>query len=716
MATIEEIIKRAKDYMPDVDTTPLQKAYTYAEKIYSGKHRLSGRPYIAHALAVSDILTSMRLDIHTLIAGLLHGVLKQPDTTSSEAELRELFGKDVAGIVSGTTKITEVQFNSKIAYQAENIRKMLLAMSADIRVMLVNLADRFHDMQTLQALPREKQQEFAQETLDLYAPLASRLGIDWMKRELEDLAFSYIHPDEYTDLAQRIKTSVNDRQTYVDEVISILQKKLTAQGLKDFHILGRPKHLYSIYKKLLAQNIPLEKVYDKVAFRIILHTAGECYEALGVIHALWHPIDGRFKDFISTPKSNMYQSLHTSVVGPRGEFMEIQIRTEEMDKIAKEGIAAHWAYKEGKAITSKDAKLFQWLKQWVSSLQELEEPKEFLDAVKNELYEAEVFVLTPNGEVRQLPHGSTPLDFAYSIHTEVGNRCVGAKINGQIAPLKTRLKNGDRVEIITSPNQMPSRGWLALVKTARARSRIRSWLNREEGERSLKVGREICERQLRKHNISLKKFIKTGHLKEVLKALSCNSLEDLLRKVGYGKITVDAIVRELQPEEVRKEEPPRLEPVVKKKKKKSVPENAIVVEGADGVLTRISHCCMPVPGDDITGFITAGHGISIHKSTCTNLLASDPHRLIEVSWATGDVKSTHHAQIHVIAQDQKGLLADLSNVISTDDSNILSIEANTSAGNLARINIILEVTSLNHLATLLQHIQQINGVIEAKRK
>lgn len=716
MPTIEEIIKRAKGYMPDVDLAPLQEAYTYAKKIYSDKKRLSDEPYISHALAVADILASMRLDIHTLMAGLLHGVLKKSGTTSSEAELQKLFGKDVASIVNGTTKITEVQFNSKIAYHAENIRKMLLAMSADIRVMMVKLADRFHDIQTLQYVPKENQQEFAKETLDLYAPLASRLGIDWMKRELEDLAFSYIHPEDFADLSHNIKSSVQDRQTYVDEVISILQKELTKYGLQNFQILGRPKHLYSIYKKLLAQNIPVEKVYDKVAFRIIVHTVKECYEALGVIHALWHPIDGRFKDFISTPKSNMYQSLHTSVVGPRGEFMEIQIRTEEMDKIAKEGIAAHWAYKEGKAITSKDAKLFQWLKQWVGSLQDLKEPKEFLDAVKSELYEADVFVLTPNGEVKQLPLGSTPLDFAYNIHTEVGNRCVGAKINGLIAPLKTRLKNGDQIEIITSSNQTPSRGWLALVKTARARSRIRSWLNREEQEKSLKVGREICERELRKHSISLKKFIKTGHLKEVLKALSCNSLEDLLSKVGHGKVTVDAIVRELQPEEIREEKPPVVEAIPTKRTKKSVSEDAIVVEGTSGVLTRISNCCMPVPGDDITGFITSGHGISIHKSACPNLLASDPHRLIEVSWASDDVKSTHRAQIHVIAQDQKGLLADLSNVISTDDANILNIEANTSTGNLARINIILEVTSLSHLTTLLQHIQQIDGILEAKRK
>ncbi len=714
MTTIKEIIEQAAGYMPDVDLTPLQKAYDYAEKIYSGKHRLSGRPYIYHALAVTEVLASMRLDLPTLVAGLLHGVLKQEGTTATEEELKKLFGDDVAMIVRGTTKITNVQFNSKIAYHAENIRKMLLAMAKDVRVMLVKLADRLHDMQSLQFLPRDKQVEFSQETMDLYAPLASRLGIDWIKRELEDLSFSYLHPPEYKDLSERITTSMDDRQAYVDEVISLLKKELTNHGLQDFQILGRPKHLYSIYKKLLAQNIPLEKVYDKVAFRIILHNVKECYEALGVIHALWPPVDGRFKDFISTPKSNMYQSLHTSVVGPRGEFMEVQIRTEEMDRIAKEGIAAHWAYKEGKAITKKDAKLFQWLKHWVQSLQELKDPDEFLEAVKGELYETQVFVLTPNGEVKELPQGSTPLDFAYSIHTEVGNHCTGAKINGQIAPLKTHLKNGDLVEIITSPNQIPNRGWLKLVKTARARSRIRSWLNREEQERSLKVGREICERELRKHNINLKKFIKTGHLKEILKALSCNTLDDLMRKVGSGKVTVNAIVKLLQPEEYRKEEIVLPEPAARKRKKKSSADNVILVEGADDILTRISHCCMPVPGDDITGFITAGHGISIHKSSCPNLLANDNNRFIEVSWAN-EVKTSHRAKIQVIAHDQKGLLAALSNAISTDDANMLNLEASTSRGGLAKFNIVLEISDLDQLMMLLQHLQQLDGIIEAKR-
>ncbi len=717
MIKIESIIERARAYMPEEDLTLLQEAYTYANDVYSGKHRLSGRPYIYHAMMVADILAAMRLDVPTICAGLLHGVLKKSDNPkTTEEEVRKQFGDVATNLIKGATKIADVQFNSRLAYQAENIRKMLLAMSADIRVLLVKLADRLHDMQSLQYVPREKQTEFAQETMDLYAPLSSRLGIDWLKRELEDLSFSFLHPEEYEELSNKIRTSLSDRETYVEEVKTLLTDKLTAHGLQHFRVLGRPKHLLSIYKKLQIQNIPLEKVYDKVAFRIIVRTVKECYEALGIIHSLWTPVDGRFKDFISTPKANGYQSLHTSVVGLYGEFMEVQIRTEEMDRIAQEGVAAHWAYKEGKDISHHDADQFKWLKQLVQTIQELEDPEEFLGAVKDELFEADIFVLTPNGEVKEFPRGSTPIDFAYTIHTEVGNHCTGARINGQIAQLKTELSNGDLVEIITSPNQKPSRAWLSITRTARAKSRIRQWLNQEERERTLRVGREICERELRKHDLNLKKIIKTGHLKELLKALHCNSLEDLMRKVGSGKITVLAIIRQLQPEEVREEIPEEIiAEVPPRKRKKKDQGNIIQVDGADDVLTKISHCCMPVPGDAIGGFITAGRGISVHKANCANLLSSDPQRRIDVNWAE-KIQATHRAQIQVLAQDQKGLLATLSNAISADDANIINLEATTASGGVARINITVEINSREHLVRLLQHIRQLDGIVQAKRK
>lgn len=713
------VLAEAGQYLPEKDLETLGRAYEYADKIHGKRRRPNGDLYITHPLEVARILAAMGLDLDTMVAGLLHSVLKEPGSKVTEKDLEKQFGHDVAVIVAGATKIENVQFNSKIAYQAENFRKMLLAMSADIRVLLVKLADRLHDIQVMD-IPLQGRKDFARETLDLYAPLASRLGIDWMKRDLEDLSFAFIHPEESADLVARMETSTMDRATYVNEVKALLSQKLKEFGILDFHILGRPKHLYSIYKKIVAQNIPLEKVYDKVAFRIILHSVRECYEALGMVHALWQPIAGRFKDFINSPKANMYQSLHTSVIGPSGEFMEIQIRTEEMDRIAKEGVAAHWAYKEGKAISRKDARLFKWLKQLIHSLQELKDPTEFLDTVKDELDLAEIYVLTPNGDVKELPRGGRPLDFAYAIHTEVGNHCTGAKINGRIVSLKYRLKNGDVIEIMTSPNQQPNRGWLSLVKTGRAKSRIRHWLRQEELEKSLQVGQEICDRELRNHGLSLKKFIKTGHLKEVLRTLSCNSLDELLRKVGSGKINTRQIVDILQPEEVKKERSEEelarnLQKRHEESGRKKTGGNSIVVDGIDDMLVNISRCCLPMPGDAIMGFITAGRGITVHKANCPNLLATDPVRRIEVDWSR-DEQAPHRAHLLVVATDRKGLLVSLCDSLATDDANIVNVDAKSSKDEKARLHLVVEVDDLSHLKTVLQHLRQVDGVLEARRR
>ena len=698
---------------------PLQEAYEYAVKVHDAKmHPTSGEPYINHLLAVAQILLTMKLDLQTVISGLLHGVLKE-DPSILIKDFEKEFGKDVANIVRGTTRITNVQFNSKLTYQAENIRKLLLAMATDIRVLLVKLADRLHDMHSFILDDRMQQQELAQETLELYAPLASRLGIDWMKRELEDLAFKFLYADEYQDLTARIESSTSDRAIYVKEVMGILHEKLAENNLTDCEIIGRPKHLYSIYKKIIAQEIPLEKVYDKVAFRIIVNSVKDCYEALGTVHANWPPVPGRIKDFISSPKANNYQSMHTTVIGPYGEFMEVQIRTHEMDRVAQEGVAAHWAYKEGQAISKDDAKVFKGLKQLVKWLQELKDPQEFLDSVRGELYEPDVYALTPNGEVKEFPQGSTPLDFAYVIHTEVGNRCVGAKINGKIVPLKYKLQNGDLVEIITSPKQKPRRDWLNLVKTSRAKSRIRNWLRREEKEKAANVGREICERELRKYETSLKKIIKTGHMRQLLKSLHCNSLEDLLGKVGSGTLAIHNLIKVLQPadlmvpEEDQEKELKSIEAAAQRRERPSDDE-AITIEGVDDMLVKISQCCLPVPGDRIMGFITTGRGISIHKANCHNLLLTDPQRRIEVSWSA-DAKTVHRAQIYVVTQNKKGMLAAVSNAISMDDANILELEAKTTSDNLATNNIMVEVEDLSHLSRLLQHLRQIDGVLEARR-
>ena len=698
---------------------PLQEAYEYAVKVHDAKiHPTSGEPYINHLLAVAQILLTMKLDLQTVISGLLHGVLKE-DPGISIKDFEKEFGKDVANIVRGTTRITNVQFNSKLTYQAENIRKLLLAMATDIRVLLVKLADRLHDMHSFILDDRTQQQDLAQETLELYAPLASRLGIDWMKRELEDLAFKFLYPDEYEDLTARIESSTSDRTVYVKEVIGILRQKLAENNLTDCEIIGRPKHLFSIYKKIIVQKIPLEKVYDKVAFRIIVNSVKECYEALGTVHANWPPVPGRIKDFISSPKANNYQSMHTTVIGPYGEFMEVQIRTREMDRVAQEGVAAHWAYKDGQAISKDDAKVFKGLKQLVKWLQELKDPQEFLDSVRGELYEPDVYALTPNGEVKEFPQGSTPLDFAYVIHTEVGNRCVGAKINGKIVPLKYRLQNGDLVEIITSPKQKPRRDWLQLVKTSRAKSRIRQWIRREEKEKGVNVGREICERALRKYETSLKKIIKSGDMRQLLKTLRCNSLEDLLGKVGSGSLDIQNVIKLLQPAELMVEEEEKekelktVEAAVQRREIKDDDEG-ITIEGVDDMLVKISQCCLPVPGDRIMGFITTGRGISIHKAHCHNLLLTDPQRRIEVSWSA-KAKTVHRAHIYVVTQNKKGMLAAVSNAISMDDANILELDAKTTSDNLATNRIIVEIEDLDHLSRLLQHLRQIDGVLEAHR-
>ncbi len=698
----------------------LTKAYDFVSEKHAGQVHTSGDPYVSHLLAVASTLALMKLDIDTVISGLLHGVLKEG--VSTMAELEEIFGKDVAGIVDGSTRITNVHYSSQLAHQAENIRKLFMAMGADIRVLLVKLADRYQDMLALGSSDEERQRNVASETKDLYAPLASRLGIDWLKRELEDLSFQYINPIEYAELSSRLKDSLTQRQIYVDEVINIIDKKLKESDVEPVQILGRPKHLYSIYKKLVVQNISLDKVYDKVAFRIIVNDVRECYESLGVVHANWKPVPSRIKDFISTPKSNNYQSLHTTVAGPQGHFIEIQIRTAEMDRVAKEGVAAHWAYKEGQKISKTDARLFKDLKNLVKVLQEVEDSSEFLDSVRRELFDPDVYALTPNGEVRELPRGSTPIDFAYSIHTAVGDSCVGARVNNHLVQLKYELQNGDIVEIITGKKQKPKRAWLQFVKTSRAKTRIRQWLRREEREKSLQLGREICERELRKHEVSFKKLLRSGHIKILLKQLGSNSLDDMLVKVGSGVITVQHLLRVLQPEEFKLSEEKLRENKLLAESKRlqqlkpvAIDREVIDIDGMDDMLVRVSQCCKPVPGDQIIGFITTGRGVSIHKADCHNLRATDPTRWLSVKWS-GSTKVMHRAELFVKAENRKKILAEISAAISADDADIVELSARTTVENLAQLRVVVEVADLKHLRVVQQHIQQVAEVIDVRRR
>lgn len=711
----------AANYLHGVDLTPIDRAWGLAVEAYAGGRHFSGEPYLIHSLEVASTLASMHLDLDTILAGLLHGALKNGVSFN---ELEEQFGADVAYIVSGTTKITSVQYNNRLTSQAENVRKMLLAMAKDIRVLLVRLIDRLQDLLLLDLVDRQKQVEVARETMDLYAPLASRLGIDWLKRQLEDFAFRYLYPAEYEDLNGRLESSLTERQGYVDEVIAILYDKLKEGNVYPTRILGRPKHLYSIYKKLIAQNIPLERVYDKVAFRVLVDEVKECYEALGIIHSNWSPVPGRIKDFISVPKTNNYQSMHTTVVGPEDHFIEIQIRTEEMDLVAQEGVAAHWAYKEGQKVNERDARLFKDLKSLVSSLQDVEDSREFLESLRGELHDPEVYALTPNGEVKELPARSCPIDFAYAIHTEVGNRCAGAKVNGRLVPLKYEIQNGDIIEIITSPNQRPRRGWLDLVKTSRARARIRSWFRREERDKSLALGREICERELKKYDMTLKRMLKSGHIKVLLKALRCNSLDDMLVKVGSGAITIENLVKALDPPEMRKEKEPAPSEMTPEQLAEMMAGqvrstgnrsgSAISIDGIDDMLAKVSQCCNPVPGDPIVGFITTGSGVSVHKSDCTNLLSSDPQRWIEVFWNNLEAHS-YRVEIQVTAENRSGIFADISSAIGADMATIVEISAHVTPEDRAEFSIAVEVRDLDHLQQVLNHLRQMDAVILVRR-
>ena len=720
MKTFQGLLAITSGYLHDVDLKPLERAYEFVSDRHAGAVHSSGESYVQHLVEVATTLATMKLDLDTIVAGMLHGTLKEEVATLEELE--DLFGADVAKIVNGTTRITNVQYSSALAHQAGNIRKLFLAMSADIRVLLVRLADRLQDMVTLDTAFKERQRVIARETMDLYAPLASRLGIDWMKRELEDLAFQYLYPVEYTDITSRLESTLGQRQKYVDEVIRILHKKLGENGVKPVRIIGRPKHLYSIYKKLVVQNIPLDMVYDKVAFRIILHNVKECYEALGTIHANWQPVPGRIKDFISVPKANNYQSLHTTVIGPHENFIEIQIRTEDMDRVAQEGVAAHWAYKEGQKISNRDVRLFKDLKTLVQSLQEVEDHREFLETVRGELFEPNVFVLTPNGEVRELPRGSSPIDFAYSIHTAVGDHCSGARVNGQLVPLKYELQHGDVVDIITRKNQQPKRAWLQVVKTSRARARIRQWLRKEEKEKALVLGREICERELKKHDTTLKKLLKSGHIRVMMKQLGCNSLDDMLVKAGSGTITVHHLLQALVPDELRKEETKRKENEQLEKARqleeqriKKARQEVFDIDGVDDMLVRVSQCCKPVPGDEIVGFITTGRGISIHKTDCVNLKSTDPRRWMSVSWS-GSIKTMHRSELFIRAENRKNILADISSTISHDDADIVSLHARTTSDNVAELDVVLEVSDLKHLQILRQHLMQLPEIIDVRRR
>ncbi len=725
MLKLSDILERVSAYHPSPDLDVIKKAYVYSAKVHQGQVRMSGEPYLIHPLAVAGILAELKLDEASIVTGLLHDTIE--DTLATPAELHELFGEEVAELVDGVTKLSQFSATAVVSQeekQAENFRKMIVAMARDIRVILVKLADRTHNMRTLEHMSPEKQQRIAQETLDIYAPLANRLGISWVKVELEDLAFKYLRPVEYADLASKIESRRKERDKYVEDVVAILKARMDAQGLES-RITGRMKHLYSVYRKMKSQNISFEQVHDTIAFRIIVKSVSACYEALGYVHSQYRPVPGRFKDFIAIPKPNMYQSLHTTVIGPYGERVEIQIRTEEMHRIAEEGIAAHWAYKEGRDRTiSKDDEKFAWLRQLMEWQKDLKDPKEFLETVKVDLFTDEVFVFTPKGDVRSLPRGASPVDFAYSIHGDVGDRCVGAKINGKIVPLRYKLKNGDTVEILTSPQGHPNKDWLTFVRTSRAQARVRRYIKQTEREKSLELGREILDKELRRFGLTLQKVTKGGEVARAADHLGLHGEDALIAAVGYGRLQLGQVIPKLVPAEVLEKAKAgngngaahgvgRIAEIIKKVANRPS-KTGVRISGIDDVMLRFGRCCNPVPGDRIVGFITRGRGITVHTLACEKVLSTDPERRVDVSWdVQGDFKRP--VTVRVLTIDRPGLLADISATFSGKGVNISQANCRSTGDDRAVNTFEVSISDVRQLNDCLKAIGRIQGVFSAER-
>ena len=712
MIRINDIIDKITEYHPDADLDIIDRAYIYSARVHDGQVRLSGEPYLSHPLEVAGILADMKLDVVSVAAGLLHDVVE--DTHATIEEINEMFGKDISHIVSGVTKLSILPFSSgSQARQAESIRKMILAMADDIRVILIKLADRLHNMRTLKFHSPTKKAKIARETLDIYAPIAGRLGIYWIKKELEDASFMYIQPDEYSKIEQLVNQDKEEGEKYIETVKDLIKKKMDEHNL-ECEVLGRYKYFYSIYKKMLSQNLEFEDVYDIIAFRIILDTVPHCYEALGVIHSLWKPVAKKFKDYIGVPKPNMYQSLHTTVIGPFGERIEIQIRTWEMDKVAKSGIAAHWSYKEGLHLDEKTTKTFSWIQNLVENQENFENPDEFLENVRIDLFPDEVYVFTPRGEIKTVPSGATPVDFAYLIHTEVGNQCVGAKVNGRIVPLQYELKTGDTVEISTSKKSHPSKDWLNFVKTVKARSRIRQWIKTQEKERSITLGREMCEKAFRKYRLNFNTLLKSEEMEKVVEHFGFKHVDDLIASVGYGKITPLQIIRKVEPKPEEKEDSASfLDKIISRVRKKK-PKTGVIVKGVDDILIKFGKCCQPVPGDSIIGYITRGYGVTVHRTSCVNAMKMSPERQIDVEWSV-DIADTYPVKILVRSYDRVGLLADITANISKNGANILSANTETRQSKIVDSLFTIAVENTDHLNRVLSAIRKVKHIQDVRR-
>jgi GTP pyrophosphokinase len=710
----EDLLDKVRGYSPDADLELLRKAYVFSALEHKGQIRHSGEPYLVHPMEVADILADMKLDAVCIAAGLLHDVVE--DTLTTPDKIREKFGEDVAHIVEGVTKIGAIPFSSSEERQAENFRKMLLAMVDDIRVILVKLADRLHNMRTLQFMADDKRVRIAQETLDIYAPIANRLGMSRVKNELEELSFRYLEPAGYQSLKARVDAKRRPTEGMIEELATEIRSKLNDAQVPVISIDGRVKRLYSIWLKLKAQKIDLEQVYDFVALRIVTPSVKDCYAALGIIHQTWSPVPGRIKDFIAMPRPNGYQSLHTSVISDRGFPFEVQIRTEEMHRLAEEGIAAHWKYKEGRVGAERDEQYFQWLRQLLEWQQEVRDPQEFLSNLKIDLYPEEVYTFTPRGTVKVLPKGATAIDFAYAIHTDVGHQCVGARVNGRMVPLRTRLKNGDIVEIVRNAAHKPSRDWLNFAVTSRARNKIKHLIQVEEKERAVELGRRVFEKEARRFGLNGTKLLE-GDIARVLAEFATPKPEDLLAQIGYGKVSPRLVLDKIVPQDQLKEQAPE-HPVVSAVKRvlRSGEPDRIKVRGADDVMVFRAKCCNPIRGEKIVGYITRGKGVSVHSAKCANVinLMYDPERRIDVEWDQGSDIAPYTVRLTIEVEDRKGMLAELSKRISDINTNITNVEART-GDQRGRIDVTVEIKDMKHLEQVIKSVRGVEGVLNVER-
>jgi GTP pyrophosphokinase len=712
---LQTLIDEIPKYQPGADLAVLERAYRFSERSHRGQQRASGEPYLSHPLEVANLLVDFKMDVTTVTAGLLHDVLE--DTEATKAELESEFGKEIAELVDGVTKLGKLAFSSREERQAENFRKMLVAMARDLRVLMIKLADRLHNMRTLDYLAPDRGRKIAQETLDIYAPLAHRLGMAKVKAELEDLALRTLSPDAYVDLQKRVAKRRLEREADINQVITIIERKLREVGIES-QIRGRPKHFYSIWKKMHDQGREFDEIYDLTAVRVITGSVRDCYGALGVIHSLWKPVPGRFKDFIAMPKVNMYQSLHTTVIGPKGDPVEIQIRTWEMHRIAEEGIAAHWLYKEKKAGKDKLDESLLWLRQLIETQQDTKDPREFLDSVRVDLFPDEVYVFTPKGDVKALPEGATPIDFAFAVHTKVGEHCVGAKVNSKLVPLRTTLRQGDIVEIVTSPNQHPSRDWLKFVKSTRARTKINQWLKVEERTRSIELGRELFEREAKKYRLNATGLLAGEEMQRAAADLGYPTPDDVLAAVGYGKASVHQLLNRLAPGAMLETiERPKAAPGTRPKT-----DQGVRIRGVDDLLVRFAKCCNPLPGDQIVGFITRGRGLTVHARDCLTVAKSvlDRERLINVEWDVEGLPAQEPAKRPVriavyIGNDRPGLLSEITGAIGSKNGNITKAEVMVTDDRRGINNFVVEVADLSQLQDIMTAIRDVPDVINVER-